>query len=90
MGSTEQGANAQGVNNAMTVNNQKNSGQLNQYATLMSLLRGAPVDTTTTNQGYQTGTTTRPDNSGWALAGSLLGGGGGGGGRSGESAGLLS
>jgi hypothetical protein len=74
MGLGEQGANAQGVTNQMTVNNQKNSGQLNQFATLDAILRGAPMDTITTNIGSQTSGTTRPDNSGMALAGSLAGG----------------
>lgn len=72
MGSTEQGANAQGIQNQMTVNNEQNSGQLNQFATLQSILRGAPVDTNTQSYGNGTTTSTQPDNSGMALAGKLL------------------
>jgi hypothetical protein len=73
MGSTEQGANQTGINTDMLVNAQKNTGQLGQFATLQSILRGAPMDTTTTSQTYGTGSQTMPDNSLLSLGGQLGG-----------------
>jgi hypothetical protein len=52
----------------MTVNQQANTGQLGQDATLASLLGAIPKDTTGTSDT----TTTTPNNSGFALLGSLL------------------
>lgn len=68
LGAQQQGVQQQGITNAMTVNQQANTGQLGQDATLQSILSaGAPLQGTTGNS-----TTTQPDNAGFALLGSLL------------------
>lgn len=68
LGAQQQGIQQQGISNAMTVNQQANTGQLGQDATLASLLGAIPKDTTGTSDT----TTTTPNNSGFALLGSLL------------------
>ena len=68
LGAQQQGIAQQGITNAMTVNQQANTGQLGQDATLQSILSaGAPLQGTTGNS-----TTTQPDNAGLALLGALL------------------
>lgn len=68
LGAQQQNIGQQGISNAMTVNQQANTGQMGQFATLASLLGAIPKDTT----GTQAQTTTQPDNVGWTLLGSLL------------------
>ncbi len=66
LGAQQQSIGQQGITNAMTVNQQANTGQLGQDATLASLLGAIPKNTSGGS------TTTAPDNSGLALLGSLL------------------
>lgn len=68
LGAQQQNVGQQGITNAMTVNQQANTGQLGQFATLASLLGAVPKNTMT--WGNQQ--TTQPDNSGMALLGALL------------------
>lgn len=74
MGSTEEGASAAKIINDMIVNGQKNNGQLNQFSTLQAILRGAPMDTTTSSFGtsFGTGSSTQPDNTPMQVGGSIL------------------
>jgi hypothetical protein len=89
MGSREQGANAEGIATNMLVNSEQNNGALNRIANLQAILKGAPMDTTTSSVGNTIGygTQTQPDNTPMQVGGDLLGkalfGGGGGGGGGG-------
>ena len=52
----------------MTVNQEQNSGQLQQYATLASLLSAIPKNT----MSWGNQETSQPNNAGFSLLGSLL------------------
>jgi hypothetical protein len=91
MGSTEESRNLQKIITDMAVNSEQNNGALNRQASLQAILRGAPMDTTTSSVGNSInyGTQTQPDNTMEEVGGNLLGKalfGGGGGGGTGSSA----
>lgn len=68
LGGQQQNIQQQGISNAMTVNQQKNTGQLGQYATLASILGAVPKN----SMSWGNQETTQPDNTGLSLLGSLL------------------
>lgn len=72
LGAQQQSAGQTGITNAIQLNTQNQTMPLSQQSTLAQILGMSPMDTSgTTNT---TGTTTTPDNSGYAMLGSLLSG----------------
>jgi hypothetical protein len=70
MGSTEESRNLQKILTDMAVNSEQNNGALNRQANLQAILKGAPMDTSTSTFGINMGqgTQTQPDNTGLATA----------------------
>jgi hypothetical protein len=73
MGGTEQTAGQTGITTGIQNNLLNQKGPLDQFALLQSILKGAPMDTTTVSSGTSMGSgdTSKPDNSGWQMGGSL-------------------
>lgn len=71
VGATEQGVNQKGIDSLIADNTKGQTWGMDQLSRLMAILSGAPTDKSVQTIG--TNTTTSPDNSGMALAGSVLG-----------------
>jgi hypothetical protein len=73
MGQSEEGRSLQKILTDMAVNSEQNNGALNREANLQAILKGAPMDTSTSTFGINMGqgTQTQPDNTGLATAAKL-------------------